>query len=533
MSTSTRWRTHTIGQRRFFRSLSTTLPPWSVLLVALAIGLAAAFGINQIDEQERRASEAQLVATQLGMQSAKALNVYERYLRMPDQGVQLTAEYEAIQVGVYNLVLELGELAPGPEQAMLATTLQELQIASLSAPPSDPANPDDTYLNEVMLPIANRFFGELQRAQDVYRDEARLQEQRARVGTFVVLIAAALLAGILFALNERLRRNQSAILERQELRFRALVQHGTDLISLIDKNGVVRFQSPSISGLLGLEPAAVEHLPFSLLVHPEDERIFNTMMSETASFPQSVFTAEIRLRHADATWRTVEIVTSNLTENASIGGYVLTSRDVTIRNELTAQIAFAATHDLLTGLPNRRLLLDRLTNGLARANRSSESLAVIFTDLDKFKAVNDTYGHDAGDDLLRMAAKRILISIRPGDTLARLGGDEFVVLLESTRLDQAFEVAERVATAITRPFDLVGDEVKLSISLGIAGREGPLDEADDLLRRADVAMYSSKRLGHGSPVVYDHSMASDPISRYESQFEPEVAGIATGPQGRA
>lgn len=375
-----------------------------------------------------------------------------------------------------------------------------------------------------MLPIADQFFGELQQAQVVYRDEAQKQEQRARTGTFVVLITAALLVGILFALNERLRRNQSAILARQEFRFRALVQHGTDLISLVDKDGVIRFQSPSITGLLGLEPAVVEHQLFSLLVHPDDERIFNRMMSETTSFPQSVFTAEIRLRHADATWRTVEIVASNLTENAAVGGYVLTSRDVTVRNELAAQIAYAATHDVLTGLPNRRLLLDRLTNGLARAKRSSEALALIFTDLDKFKLVNDTYGHDAGDDLLRMAAKRILNSIRPGDTVARLGGDEFVVLLESTRLDQAVEVAERIATAITRPFEIVGDEVNISISLGIAGREGPLDEADDLLRRADVAMYSSKRLGQGSPVVYDDSMASDPISRYE----PEVSGFRTG-----
>jgi diguanylate cyclase (GGDEF)-like protein len=158
-----------------------------------------------------------------------------------------------------------------------------------------------------------------------------------------------------------------------------------------------------------------------------------------------------------------------------------------------------AEHDALTGLPNRTLLLERLRHALTRSLRTDKTIALLFLDLDRFKAINDTWGHEAGDHVLRTIAARIDESLRPFDTVARLGGDEFVVLCEDIEgEDAALEIAQRLRSSLTRPIDVLGDHVTLSASVGVALPDGISEDAEELLHAADTAMYRAKRRGRGA-----------------------------------
>ncbi|QNA90333.1 GGDEF domain-containing protein [Massilia sp. Dwa41.01b] len=167
-----------------------------------------------------------------------------------------------------------------------------------------------------------------------------------------------------------------------------------------------------------------------------------------------------------------------------------------------------AHHDMLTGLPNRLLLADRLRQALLAAQREGHKLGLIFFDLDKFKPVNDTYGHAVGDILLQQVATRLRATLRASDTLARLGGDEFVVLLPRVSdSGDARKVAEDILRELNRPFVTEGFTLSISASLGVAVAPDCGDDADGLLRCADAAMYDAKLHGRGRVAVHDPSQA--------------------------
>jgi diguanylate cyclase (GGDEF)-like protein len=176
-----------------------------------------------------------------------------------------------------------------------------------------------------------------------------------------------------------------------------------------------------------------------------------------------------------------------------------------------------ALHDALTGLPNRALFTDRLQHALIQGRRRGSSCGVLFLDLDRFKTVNDSLGHAAGDELLVAVARRIDDSLRSADTSARLGGDEFAVLLEDlSGAEEAVIVAQRVIEALRAPVHVQGREVYVSASMGIAcGRHG----AAELLRQADVAMYRAKALGKGRHAIYEESMQAEVVQRLELEGE--------------
>ncbi|MEN3308171.1 MAG: diguanylate cyclase [Micromonosporaceae bacterium] len=180
----------------------------------------------------------------------------------------------------------------------------------------------------------------------------------------------------------------------------------------------------------------------------------------------------------------------------------------------TEQLRHQATHDGLTGLPNRTLILDRLDEALARARRSGTPIALMFLDLDGFKAVNDTYGHAVGDQLLCAVSRRLTGLIRGTDTIGRLGGDEFVVLVEGTSLAQGPEmIAERIGAALAEPFHLGGGQpvtIRTRASIGIAA--GVRASADDLLRDADVALYGAKDAGKGRYVLFGAGVPVEPAA---------------------
>ena len=194
------------------------------------------------------------------------------------------------------------------------------------------------------------------------------------------------------------------------------------------------------------------------------------------------------------------------------------------RREFEARLAHQAFHDSLTGLPNRALFLDRLDQALARTRRDGEPVGVLFIDLDRFKAVNDSLGHERGDELLAAVSQRLQGCVRPGDTLARFGGDEFTVLLEKLRSDaDGIDVAERLLKALADPFTLSGHRVTVSASIGVSFAKSPFSEGLDPLREADQAMYRAKERGDNRWEVFRAEMGASAVSRLELEEELRAA----------
>jgi len=185
-------------------------------------------------------------------------------------------------------------------------------------------------------------------------------------------------------------------------------------------------------------------------------------------------------------------------------GAVVTHENITERKLAEEEASHRALHDPLTDLPNRRLLRDRLEQALSRASREGTTVAVIYLDLESFKAVNDEFGHEAGDRLLVAVARRLRGCLRKSDTAARLGGDEFVVLLDGVRGEgETLALSERLAGALEEPFSVEGTQRTLSASMGMALSTLPHERPEDLLRFADLAMYRSKREGKDRVSLYE------------------------------
>jgi len=285
-------------------------------------------------------------------------------------------------------------------------------------------------------------------------------------------------------------------LEASEARFRVLTESGLDLISVLAEDGTILYQSPALRNLLGYEPAETVGRNVFDLVHREDadqaRQAFRRIL-ETRHFREPL---EFRIRNREGAWRTFESLGTNCVDNPHIRGVVFNSRDVTDRKAIQQRIQHLAYHDNLTGLPNRGLLQDRLAHSIARADRTGRKVAVLFIDLDNFKNINDTLGHDVGDELLRQVARRLGECVRAGDTIARQGGDEFIVLLDNLEDGRgASVVAQKILNSLRAAFPLGGTEQHVSGSVGIAVYPEDGKDAQTLMKNADTAMFHGKGIG--------------------------------------
>ncbi len=335
----------------------------------------------------------------------------------------------------------------------------------------------------------------------------------------IVLGAIALTTAVLvrqyMAVSENVRLSAESAARASETRFRSLVQNSSDMIVVVSPETAIRYQTPSVERHLGYRPEELEGTLLIDLLHPEDQPRALAIVAEVSTRPGAPAPAEWRLRRRTGEWFFAEVIVTNLVEDPTIGGLVLNLRDIEERKALENQLTHQAFHDPLTKLANRALLSDRVAHAQARSQRDRRPCSVLLLDLDDFKAINDTFGHVAGDEVLVEVSRRIQGCIRAGDTAARLGGDEFALLLEDTAgVATAREVADRIAAALKAPIALLGKEVFLSASSGIAvGTPGESD--GELLRNADVALYIAKEKGKGGFEVFEPGMRAAVVERLE------------------
>src|ERR671912_1449288 len=309
------------------------------------------------------------------------------------------------------------------------------------------------------------------------------------------------------------KKFEKRIIESEQ-RFRSLVQNSSDIITILGADGTVLYVSPAVQRVTGYNPEEQVGTNAFGSVHPDDtERALNTF-AEVLKRPGLHPPLEFRVPHKDGSWRYLEHVVNNLLDDPAVRGVVVNSRDVTERKALEEQLSYQAFHDPLTGLPNRVLFMDRLEHALTRANRRGSKVAVLFTDVDNFKVINDSLGHKAGDQLLVAIAERLKTCLRPEDTAGRLGGDEFTILVEDiSSVGEGVQIAERIADILRPPFALEDQEVFVTASTGIALNSTAQEQPADLLRHADLAMYRAKRRGKARYEVFEPSMDAKIVER--------------------
>ena len=339
--------------------------------------------------------------------------------------------------------------------------------------------------------------------------------------TITNLLSHASVSGlVLNARDVTWRKEAEGLLRESEERFRSLVQHGSDLTMLVSEEGTVSFVTPSSMRILGFVPSDIEGKADFDWISRGDRPRFDVLLEQSRRRPESAGPIVVSFRHADGSWRDLQIIATSLLDNPNVRGIVINAHDVTERRTLEQQLLHQAFHDPLTGLPNRSLFNERLAEARQRARQNDTSFAVIFLDLDDFKVINDTLGHIAGDQLLRTVADRLSTIARGDDTVARMGGDEFTILIEELRdVESAEAFADRVIRRLQEPVMINGHEVMVSPCLGIAIGLPDDDESHDLLREADLAMYEAKARGKGQRVVYSDQMSSQAWARMQIQNE--------------
>jgi len=321
-------------------------------------------------------------------------------------------------------------------------------------------------------------------------------------GPLVLTLAAsgALTLLVMFRLRLLFAREQAAREEVAASReaFSALVHGISDVIFVVDAGGSIAYASASAGRTLGIPASDLSGQSLPALVHEEDADELHELFADIVGSGATAYrTVRVLVEGQE---RVFELEASDRVDTPSLMGLIVVLHDVTDRHQLEDELRHQAYHDSLTGLPNRKLLVERLGDIL----RGDGPVSVLFVDLDDFKDVNDGLGHHAGDELLCAVAARLRGAVRDHDIVARLGGDEFAILVTGGERGEAQHVARRIIESLVTPFDLSGTTVHVGASVGIA--TGAAHSVNDLLRNADVAMYRAKAAGKGTLALFEPGM---------------------------
>jgi diguanylate cyclase len=433
------------------------------------------------------------------------------------QAAHLEHELQQVSPGMWP-ELALSHLTPSPDGAPERHRLTDVQGTLITT--TTAAVPGPTLAVEAMLLGPGGPIGQL----TVTRSMRPLLAQTGAVALVSAALAAAIFAILRLLPMRMLRRAMEALAEQQARARRELEQYVTvlfeqavDGILVFDGEGQVRSCNPKAAELLGVPAPALLQQPLARWIEPPGAG-FRTGQHES------------RARRGDSTFP-CELTISRLPARGAESRLVLTLRDLTERRQAEQHMQRLANYDALTGLPNRSLFRDRLSQAIDRAGRSGRPMALMFLDLDRFKTINDSLGHDAGDQLLRHVAATLTAALRNSDsvarsghddaiTVARLGGDEFTIIAEDLHgAEDALAIAERVQRALRVPFRLGKHEMVVSTSVGITVYPDDASPPDDLLRHADQAMYRAKELGRDQAQFYSGEMNDRAQRRLQLEAE--------------
>ncbi len=293
------------------------------------------------------------------------------------------------------------------------------------------------------------------------------------------------------------------VLHNLQAQFDSVFESPAIGMAIQDLNGRWRLVNDALAKMIGYQPSDLVKMTFRDITHPDDLDANLDKLQRLLDGTHERFQMEKRYIHRNGSTVSVILTVSAVRNRArKLVRFVSQVQDVTERKQLETQLLYKASHDVLTGLPNRALFMDRVEHALARIQRSGGQIAVMFLDLDGFKAINDLYGHEQGDRLLVEIGRRLRTCARAGDTVARLGGDEFTILLEQVSHPSiAMEVAQRVRETLRYPIMLGEHVTTISPSIGIAISFERDDRADAMLHDADIAMYAAKRAGKDRAIV--------------------------------
>ncbi len=336
----------------------------------------------------------------------------------------------------------------------------------------------------------------------------------------------ALIKSVQNALNKQeLEKSSLSLrkkLERSEKLHRFMVESSPDIIFIVDKQGHFVFANNRAEEILGYSKDELIGEHYSHVVEPSCLEQASHCFLERREGARATKEEEIWLmckpgKHFDNEKNKIAIEMSSAgvyehehddDKEKSFSGTYVVARDITERLTSEKLIHFQAYHDLLTGLPNRALFLDRLSNAISNAKRDDHSLAVLFLDLDRFKIVNDSLGHTIGDELLKRVSERLSSCLREGDSIARIGGDEFIVLLPHMPSEaDVHAVGNKIVEEIKKPFKVEGHELYVTVSVGVSLYPRDGDNAETLIKHSDVAMYHTKEQGKNSYHLYEDNMS--------------------------
>lgn len=296
--------------------------------------------------------------------------------------------------------------------------------------------------------------------------------------------------------------------------FRALTENALDVTMIVDAQFNFTFLTPSVGKLLGHDVDALLGESLFGIVLAEDLTLVRHWLNNVVARTPGAHHATLRLRHTDGGYRILELTGNNCLDLEAVNGIVINGRDVTERSAAEARIRHLAHHDELTGLPNRTLMRELAHAAMARADRDGTLVALMFLDLDRFKHVNDSLGHQVGDQLLQHVAKVLKGALRSVDVVGRLGGDEFLMVFpDLSGPADARQVAERIVGLISHTVDVDGHELHASASIGIALYPQDADSLDSLMRHADTAMYHAKASGRNTCEFFRQDMNNAVVAR--------------------
>jgi diguanylate cyclase (GGDEF)-like protein/PAS domain S-box-containing protein len=312
-----------------------------------------------------------------------------------------------------------------------------------------------------------------------------------------------------------LRAEMATKLKATEQRFADTVEAAAIGIAHVDEAGRYLHANSFFCRLLGYTREELLELTVKLVSHPEDRNVADEMRAKLHRGEISSFQVEKRYLRKDGSQVWVALTVSLQRDPAGRPLYDITiAQDISVRKQAEARVQYLATHDALTGLPNRVMFAEMVNHGIGSAQRHSWRCGVMFIDLDRFKQVNDSLGHEAGDALLREVSQRIKQTLRSSDVAARLGGDEFVVLLQELRsAEEAGVVARKLLSAVMAPVPIAGQDCRVTASIGISIFPDDAGDEATLMKHADIAMYHAKEEGRNNFQTYDHVWGEQSLER--------------------